>query len=319
MQARWRALLREFELGEVGSDGAIFPLPPETPNERIDGTIQTPTGKRRSHLAYTQIVNRGINCVIQKGLRKLPQGGPATQIAIKRPKYPHRHLLAEALVQALAHGILAEEGLRGAVPAVYDIYSFANEMRFAMEWIEGQSVYEFLSEFVRTPGVFEMNFLHVLLQLSAILECIHRRLQIDHRDLKLDNIWIRRQQVAYTFSSVRYTAPFQVVLLDFGFACIGDENRKTVLNLGRVIPDLDACPKEGRDLYHILNRLLDPPEFGAALSEEVRSTILGWMEPIGPSFHRRSLVLTAPPDFSMPALSARAVLAWTLGRLHPQN
>ena len=113
-----------------------------------------------------------------------------------------------------------------------------------------------------------------------------------------------------------YKCPFQVVLLDFGFACLGNAAQKMLLNLGDVIPEIDPCPKEGRDLYHIVNRLLEPPQFADRLSSTVRDTLLLWMRPYGPSQHGGSHVKTALPDFSISALNPRAVLAWALSQIN---
>ena len=303
----WEQLRQEFDLGPH------FTIVQDIPYQRVDGKVFTPQGKHRSTIQYKRIVNQGVNCIIQQGVR-----APATPVAIKRPKYPHTHLRMEAAIQAIAHRAVEREGICGAVPKVYDIFRFADEVRFTMEWIEGESSYEFLrAQLQSDSSTFEQTFLHILLQTAYILEILGRELGLDHRDMKLDNLWIRKPPggVSYRIHGIQYTCPFQVVLLDFGFACLGTPDRNMTVNLGNAIPDIDSCPKEGRDIYHILNRLLEPPQFAEALCPTVRTTLLDWMAPVGPSQSRRSHVLTSLPSFSLPALSPHSVVSWTLSQL----
>jgi serine/threonine protein kinase len=308
----WGDLLRQFE---IGPGGAVPPYSIPTgpiPTENIDSSIRLGSSPARAYIYPKSIVNHGVNCLIQKGVRK-SKGGESSLIAIKRPRYTHRHLLAEGLVQALAGSALEASGIHGAIPTVYDIYTIANEIRFSMEWVEGHSGYEHLYRHLSNPAEFRTQFLHIITQLSFLLDTIHKLLHLDHRDMKLDNIWIRATPITYAISPGRlYSAPFQVVLLDFGFACIGDRANTMQLNLGGVIPDLDACPKEGRDLYHILNRILEPPGFTEALGPELQATILERMGTVGPSHQRRSHVLTSMPGFKLAELAPAAVLEWAL-------
>jgi serine/threonine protein kinase len=308
----WGALLRDFELGPGGTVPPYSIPTGPIPTENIDSSIRLGSNPARAYIYPKGIVNHGVNCLIQKGIRK-SKGGETALIAIKRPRYTHRHLLAEALVQALTSSTLEAAGIRGAIPKVYDIYTIANEVRFTMEWVEGHSGYEQLHKHLLNPLEFRRQFLHIIIQLSFLLHTIHKRIRLDHRDMKLDNIWIRLSPITYTISPGRvYSAPFQVVLLDFGFACIGNTTNTMQLNLGGVIPDLDACPKEGRDLYHILNRILEPLGFTEVLGPELHSAILEKMKPVGPSYQRRSHVLTSMPGFGLPELVPAAILDWAL-------
>jgi serine/threonine protein kinase len=314
MQEEWKKLLVEFDLWpQEGIREYTVPMS-NLPYLHPDGRILTGQGQHRSTLEGKAIVNQGVNCIIQKGIRT--SNMKRSLVAIKRPKYPHQHLRLEAFVQALAYNALKKEGIIGAIAKPYDVFTFANEARFTMEWVEGISCYEFLAQYLGQPANFQTMFLHVLLQTAYIMDALGRNLSIDHRDMKLDNLWIRQKPITYSIvkggKTTLYSCPFQVVLLDFGFACLGTAERQTLLNLGNAIPDIDPCPKEGRDLYHILNRLLEPPYFADMLSPVLRKTLLSWMEPVGPSHHSGSHVKTSLPKFALPALSPAAVLAWCL-------
>jgi serine/threonine protein kinase len=192
-----------------------------------------------------------------------------------------------------------------------------------MEWIEGKSCYEYLFQRI-APADFERMFFHILFQLSFLLHTIQKHLPLDHRDMKLDNLWIVEAPVKYTVHlpaivPTTYTAPIRVVLLDFGFACLGTAEQTTVLNLGNVIPDVDPCPKEGRDLYHILNRMLEPPAARQALSSSALELFERWMAPYGRSRHSETHILTSYPHFAIPSLHPTNFLRWFLETRYFEN
>ncbi len=320
MQQEWKKLVQEFDLWPLNEEVGEYTVPiSHLPYQRADGKILTRQGQHRSTIEYKAIVNQGVNCIVQQGIRTADKQPKSLLIAIKRPKYTHTHLKLEAFVQKLAHDALERQGIAGAIAKPYDVFLFANEVRFTMEWIEGKSCYDFLSE---EHENFQSVFLHVLLQISHIFYALSKSLAFDHRDMKLDNIWIRRPPSGVTYviqidgTKYTYACPFQIVLLDFGFACLGTASRKMLLNLGNVIPDIDTCPKEGRDLYHTVNRLLEQPEVAEKVSTPVRDTLLEWLKPVGPSQQSGSHVKTAPPDFSLPALNPRKVLLWCLSQIN---
>jgi serine/threonine protein kinase len=236
-------------------------------------------------------------------------------VIIKRPRHPSLELAPEAILQGLALEALERDGILGAVPRVYDLFLFADEVRFSMEFIQGESAYEFLRSRIHTPG-FQAVFLDILIQITILLECLTRRINIDHRDMKLDNIWIRAGEtpVHYTFrisgNSYTHISKFQIVLLDFGFACMGSERGTQILNLGGVIPDLDPCPKSGRDMYHILNRLLEPAGFQEGLTTELRTTLHSWLHPYGKKGAYLTHLTTSHPEFGIPQLMPLEILRW---------
>ncbi len=320
MHQEWKQLLQEFDLWPTEEVSGFNAPVTSLPFQRADGKIVSRQGQLRSTLDYKENINLSLNNIIQKAIRTVG-GGKQPNIVVKRPRVPHTELRLEGILQALAYSTLANQGIFGAIPKVYDVFVFANEVRFAMEWIEGESCYNFLTPMLSAPAKFQTCFLHVLLQTAYILDALSQKLYIDHRDMKLDNIWIRRPPGGVSYSivmngkTVPYRCPFQVVILDFGFACLGTENRRQVLNLGKTIPDIDPCPKEGRDLYHVVNRLLEPPEFAEALHPTIRDALLQRLQPTGQSFHRRTQVLTSMPNFSLTSLKPREVLTWALSQV----
>jgi len=286
------------------------------PKQRVDGKLISAVGNARCQIIYKDLANRGGSSLIQRCMR-IPSNINirAKYVAVKRPRSPMLDFRLEGLVQALAHASLVQDGIYGAVPEVFDIFLFANEVRFSMEWVEGVSCLDILYAHIGKP-TFERVFVDILIQLCIILECLERRIFLDHRDMKLDNVWIRTpvKPIQYIIrlngKVYKYTSSIQVVLLDFGFACLGNTSRKMKINLGGVIPDLDPCPKEGRDIYHILCRLMERGEFKNSLSKTFANTLQEWIAPY--KFTRDSLTLleTSDPNFHVDMLSPTRILEW---------
>ena len=116
-----------------------------------------------------------------------------------------------------------------------------------------------------------------MVQLSITLCILHNCLELDHRDLKSDNLFIRSEPCSLQFqqnsSTYIFRSPFQVALLDFGFACIGNH-----IGLGtEVLPALDPCPKEGRDLFHFLISVLSIDTIRKRLSVKTLEQIDLWL------------------------------------------
>lgn len=284
---------------QVTQEGLQVPLS-ALPKETIMGTIVSPKSRGeelRCKLLYKGVVFKGAHGIIQRVERQRiaaspihtplagaggtaggaaggTAGGTAAvgspvppALCVKRPK-PHGYSLCpEALLQWLAATVLETAGIQGAVPRVYDIFQFAGETRFTMDYIEGVSSIQAILE-SDTP---ERTLTHILAQTALLLGILQEKLGLDHRDLKADNLWIRGIPVHYRVRLGHkiwsLTSPFQVVLLDFGFACIGGADGNAVINLSDgVLPKIDPCPKEGRDLFQLLISLISIPDVRAKLS-----------------------------------------------------
>jgi serine/threonine protein kinase len=173
-------------------------------------------------------------------------------------------------VQSICSRALIAAGIHGAIPAVYDIYRFADETRYSMEYIKGVSAVEFV---LHSPTP-DTSWLQILAQAALILGYLEETVRLDHRDLKADNLWIRARPVSYKLEvggvQWQVTAPFQVVFLDFGFSCIGDEDGQAAVSLtDGVVPLIDPCPKEGRDLFQLIGSMWSVPEVRGRMGADV--------------------------------------------------
>jgi hypothetical protein len=281
------------------------------PKEKITGEI-IGSGGLRCSLSYMNIVNQGTYGIIQRVRRKI---SATSIVALKRPTAAASKdsLLAEGIVQWLAYNILAEEGIIGAIPRVYDIFMHGEEARFTMDYIEGQSALEAIYQSASPDRIF----IHCLTQVCLILSILEERIYLDHRDLKMTNLWIRRTPVSYTYKGLTIEAPFQVVVLDFGFACLGNGEGATLVNLGDVIPDIDPCPKDGRDLYQCIMSLWGVEQVRSKLSSAMQAEVKGWIEGVkgGSARIRESssalewtYMLTSHPKFSHSLLRPERLL-----------
>ena len=288
-----------------------FTIPPGVlPKQRIDGKIYA-GGELRCRIVYGEIVNHGRFGLIQRCTRS---PGVGQSIVVKRPRTPTHALAPEAFMQSMCSTVLWEAGFPFTVPRVFDIFVFADEVRYSMEWVEGSSILDFLLQL--PPANFEEVFVNCVMQLCCILHTLETVLGFDHRDLKPDNLWVQTLAVPEIYRiqlgsgpAREFTIHHRIVLLDFGFSCVGS-GAKMRVNLGDAIPDVDACPKAGRDMYHVLNSLITIPRIRAKLSATLLETIRGWMLPYTTHEPFLTHLLTADVSFAIEALKAERILQW---------
>jgi len=238
------------------------------PKQFIDGRIRV-AGATRSKIHYGAIENRGGYGSIYRAKRIASE---ITDICVKIPHTPSFSLCSEAVIQWFVGEALKRAKVLGAVPEIYDIFQYAGETRVAMSFIEGVRSLEWVLD-SPTP---EKTFLQILAQLSLLLAYLEEEVHFDHRDLKADNIWIRPTPIEYRISvgGCRWsvTAPFQVVILDFGVSCIGGGDGNAVVSLSDgILPEMDPCPKEGRDLFQFIASLWTVGIFRSKMSAEFQA------------------------------------------------
>ena len=237
------------------------------PKQTIQGDIIAGSGKR------CRIIYTGKSLKGGHGIVRLAKRG-ALDVCVKTAHTTYYNSVSEGIIQWLANYLLTSSSIRGAVPCIFDIFQYAGEVRFSMEYIRGTSAFQKILD-SSSPDV---TFLQILAQASLILGFLEDTLHLDHRDLKADNIWIRDIPVDYTLelggSKWRIVCPFQIVILDFGFACIGGENGNAEINLSDgILPKIDPCPKKGRDLFQFIASLWSIPRILETLSAPLQKEI----------------------------------------------
>jgi serine/threonine protein kinase len=308
-------LKENFDIEHQTTD---FTLPlTALPKQFITGEIKTKEGRARCNIQYGALENRGNYGSVSRVKRNpVPSGNPS--LCVKQPHDSEFSLCPEALIQWYSVKTLEAAGIFGAVPHIYDIFQYASETRFCMEYIEGVSAVEYICMNAQP----EQTWYQVMAQAALILGFLEETIRLDHRDLKADNLWIRERPVDYCLRvggvQWKLQAPFQVVILDFGFACLGgrDGNARISLSDG-ILPTIDPCPKEGRDLFHLVSSLWSVPPVRERMSTEFKGEIEELLSYGGTQFasiiHRtlrpRWIYLaTSDPAFHYPPLVPGAIL-----------
>ena len=283
------------------------------PKQQANGKIYSVDKTLRCVVLYKEISNQGRYGLIQKCERI---GGNSMIMAVKRPRSPSISLAPEAILQNLCYHVLTKNGIAGSIPKPYDIFVLANEVRFTMEYVDGISFRTLLKR-SETIETIEKTFINCLMQLCFILFYLGRDLNFDHRDLRIENIWIRplQSEVEYTVTidEVVYRLPVknQVVLLDFGFACIGNSLKASVVNLGDgVFSKFDPCPKVGRDLYQFFNSCFEIKEIAGKFSGEFMEQIKNWMAPYKIGSQSFSYLITSDVKFKKENLNPVELIRW---------
>ena len=174
-----------------------------------------------------------------------------TLVAMKRPKFPEMKLLNESLFQQRLHNDLVAYGLGDCVPQVYDIFIYqpTGDVWFTMDAYEPVLVSQWC---VKEAGNTQL-FIMFLLQIALIIEVLELEMKIDHRDLKVNNMIVVDAPITIDIQwkgeDRALEFPFRIVLVDFGFACLG--NRVDVRSQ-EGLPPLHACPREGRNIFQVL-------------------------------------------------------------------
>ncbi len=303
---------KQFSLLEIGIDG-VYTIP-TIPMIETSSLSKYDTKKKqlvfkghlRSKLVIENEIDHGSYGNVYMAKRE------ETYVLVKQPRMVEMNLLQEAVLQHLAQKTLEAEGLVGTIPKVYDVFSNGNSVCFTMERIYGYSIPEWFFA-TKTP---DTDLLLLVAQLALILAVLETHLNLDHRDLKHGNLLLKKEpsllKVSLNGTTWALQSPFTVVVLDFGFACLGSEilRGKPWVNLGDgVLPPMDPCPKEGRDMFHLLTSFLGLPVLQQSLSKRLHDKVDAWLllgkKSYGPMARRWSTehwsyLVSSQPDFAIP-------------------
>ena len=191
-----------------------------------------------------------------------------------------RSILAEAFLHALVLKTFETVGLPQRVPKLYEVVGYVQQGHAAespgdfesvwmtMEMLRGHTLERYLRLHLKPIYMYtdatkknEEIIFDILVQLAHCLHILQTRLHFNHRDIKLNNLFVRH----HTDEWIRdldiegygsYTCKEDITLLDFGFACIGcpiDNN--CIINAGSWFEEKDLCFKKDRDLCQFLYAL----------------------------------------------------------------
>lgn len=182
-------------------------------------------------------------------------------------------VLYEAALHAILNKLFEAARLPTVVPKLYEVVAVSKERHpikasqisqiyINMEFIEGQTLFDFLQEFFKTPKTEAENeelLLDVLIQLCVYMDILQSHLRFNHRDLKINNILFRTTAShksphilhhALGSEKVTWKCKNDLVIIDFGFSCIACDEpcKKTLFQAGSWFTQKHDCMKPGRDL-----------------------------------------------------------------------
>ena len=240
--------------------------PVNLPKANIRGEIYDVSGAYLCKLKPVGPLSYGTFGIVEQFIRDA--SGICHDIVLKRPKKKGVNLTVEAFFQNYIYEQFLSFGLGHAVPKVHDIFYHRpfGEVMFTMDYIEGSLLSVWCLENICRPGGVRL-FVLLLLQIALVLEVLENEFHSDHRDLKVNNILVKDIPIPLTISwrgrEKLVIFPFQVVFIDFGFACRGEEVDVKGLD---GIPLLDPCPKTGRDIFQILANFWSMPSLRGKLN-----------------------------------------------------
>lgn len=288
----------------------------ELPFEKVNGDLIDIHRKKFAHLNHYSVAYEGGYGILTKG-KRVDCSGNSVSIMIKEPK-GSTPLSNEALIQHYARKTLEKYSLETAIPKVYDIFIKDDVVSFTMEFIQGCFPYEFIEKSL-SPDIV---FLQIISQVAILCFLLQKDIFLDHRDLKANNLFIRKKHIKYELNLgnkiYSLSCPFQVVFLDFGFACLGNKKGISKVNLAqKAMSSLDPCPKFGRDLFHLLTSLWSIPSLRGKMTSSLQKEVDSWLVYEGKDYtkliekYKRSdwvYVITGTVDFSYPFLDSISIL-----------
>lgn len=185
-------------------------------------------------------------------------------------------IIYEAFLHALLIKTFESHGFPTVVPRLYEmtahttrdttppLISNIDSIWLAMEFIQGTTLDEFFqrnlikSSLPEVQRKNEQYIIDVFLQLAFFLNIVQEKLRFNHRDLKVNNLLIRSHSSPWSRilklpNGTNYSCLFDIVFIDFGFACIACDKespnpRASRISAGSWFRPEHDCFKEGRDI-----------------------------------------------------------------------
>ena len=191
-----------------------------------------------------------------------------------------KSILAEAFLHALVLKVFETAGHPQRVPKLYEVVGYTRQGHAAntvhdfesvwitMEMLRGHTLQRYLQLHLKPSHTShdaakenEDIIIDILLQLAHCLHILQTKLRFNHRDIKLNNLFVRHHTDEWV-SDLEiegygpYTCKQDITLLDFGFSCIGCPIDNTcIISAGSWFDEGDLCFKKGRDLCQFLYAL----------------------------------------------------------------
>jgi len=205
--------------------------------------------------------------------KRARQGGERN-IVIKEHETttPSSYTLHEAILHAIVHKTFTDIGLGCVIPELYEVTTrSSNSVCMAMEWVQGSTLLQYFHIYLtpirnaattsilpdsleRARAKNDTLLLDVVVQVAIYLTILQKKLQFNHRDLKINNVLIRHTSARsrsilrlldHPLLSKPWECRYDVVVIDFGFSCMmGDSSFEAGTFFKSYPPSINA----GRDL-----------------------------------------------------------------------
>jgi serine/threonine protein kinase len=177
---------------------------------------------------------------------------------------------SEALLHVLAWQTMSTTVCPWSIPQPYEVFGDYvggsglgmngwKTMSLCMSYVSGRTMYSHFQKTWKSDTQVENTraFLNILAQIAFILHHLQVSMRLNHRDLKVNNVMVnrRRDPVVLELDGIVMASPYEITLIDFGFACVGCPPPKapvTVFQAGSWFPLGDLCCKAGRDIAQLL-------------------------------------------------------------------
>jgi serine/threonine protein kinase len=231
------------------------------------------SGELRAYLEKTGRSGGGAHGHLEEYTRSDSSG--KQYIFLKTSNFEDAGIKTEGFIQWYVQKTLEAEGLGSRVPKVYDLITVENgSVGFTMTVIRDSKL---CSTYLNSSQTLEKDLVHILAQTAVLLQILEEKLELDHRDLKADNLLISSKPSMLYWKGKIIQSPFTVHLVDFGFACMGQSGVTRVDASDGTLPALDPCPKEGRDLFHLIVSFYGITHVRNNLTEPMRSLFNTWL------------------------------------------
>jgi len=197
---------------------------------------------------------------------------------------------SEALLHVLAWRTMQETAAPWAIPQPFEVFGDYGpngwkSMSLCMSYVNGRTLYSFMQKVWSkdTKAENSRTFLSIILQVAFILYHLQCKLRLNHRDVKVNNIMIRRrtEPVTLGLEGVSMSSDFELTLIDFGFACVGCPpplDPITAFQAGSWFPMGELCCKEGRDLAQLIYCIHCYFPVDEFLTPVIAAAVRGWMQ-----------------------------------------
>jgi serine/threonine protein kinase len=210
------------------------------------------------------------------------------------PQLPAEEVTAhtsEALLHVLAWQTMQKTQTHWAIPRPYEVFGDASgdvgwkSMSLCMSYVRGRTLYSYIQKNWSATSKTSNGrfFVEVLAQVAYILHHLQVALRLNHRDVKVNNILVRKRKEPFALELDGHTfwTCYEVTLIDFGFACVGCPPPRapmTVFQAGSWFPFGELCCKVGRDLAQLLFCIHCYFPLTDYLPPAVAASVRSWMQ-----------------------------------------